>query len=208
MRFTVLLPARSRGISWMLGAVVAVLSSAGRLALCGPESEHPDANIVERDYLSGNGLLNRGLYEPAAAEYRKFLSEHGDHEKAALARYGLAVSLFRLGQFEETIAELTPLQKLPDFAYAAETWTIAGQCHLARGRNAEAVTAFSTVAERYAKHDLADYAAAGAIEALCADKRYEEAVKRCHDFGTQWPESPLRERLEFFGALSAMGKGE
>ncbi len=207
MRSNALLPTRSMATRWMLAAILATLVRAGSWSLAQSDARADETDITVRDYLSGNGLLNRGLYELAATEYRKFLSEHGDHEKAAVARYGLAVSLFRLGQFDEAVAELGPLQKLPEFIYAAETWTIAGQCHLARGRNAAAFYAFSVV-ERFGKHELADNAAAGAIEALYADQRYEEAVKRCGTFVTQWSASPLRERVEYFGAVSAMGKGD
>ena len=32
---------------------------------------------AQQTYLSANGMLNRGLYELAAAEYRKFLESHG-----------------------------------------------------------------------------------------------------------------------------------
>ncbi len=193
---------------WVPAFLIAALSNAGSWALDKPEVDHTDADVVQRNYLSGNGLLNRGLYEPAAAEYRKFLKEHGDHEKAAVARYGLAVSLFRLERFDEAVAESTPLQALPDFVYAAETWTIVGQCYLALGRHADAVKAFTAVVERFAKHDLADDAAAGAIESLYADKQFDAAVKRCRDFAARWPESPLRERVQFFGGLSAMGKSD
>jgi len=205
---TTRLPTRSMAAGWILAAILATLVRAGSLSLAQSDARADETDITVRDYLSGNGLLNRGLYELAATEYRKFLSQHGDHEKAAVARYGLAVSLFRLGQFDEAVAELAPLQKLPEFVYAAETWTIAGQCDLARGRNAAAFDAFNVVVERFAKHELADDAAAGAIEALYADKRYEEAVKRCRTFVTQWSDSPLRERVEYFGAVSAMGKGD
>src|SRR5687768_9406811 len=54
-----------------------------------------------REYLSGNGLLNRGLYDLAAEEYRKFLAAHPNHAKAPVARYGLGVALNRLGRNDE-----------------------------------------------------------------------------------------------------------
>lgn len=208
MRSTTLLSTRPMAEHRLLAAILAILVCAGPFPLAQSDARADETDIAVRDYLSGNGLLNRGLYELAAAEYRKFLSEHGDHEKAAVARYGLAVSLFRLGQFDEAVAELAPLQKLPRFIYAAEIWTIAGQCDLVRGRNAAAFDAFNVVVERFGKHELADDAAAGAIEALYADKRYEEAVKRCRTFVTQWSDRPLRERVEYFGAVSAMSKGD
>ena len=48
---------------------------------------------ILRGYHSGNGLLSRGLHEMAVTEYRKFLAEHSEHDKAGSARYGLAVCL-------------------------------------------------------------------------------------------------------------------
>ncbi len=106
-------------------------------------------------YLSANGMLNRGLFELAAAEYRKFLSEHEDHENAALARYGLGVSLFRMKRYDAAAEQLTPLRKLFRFDFAAEAGTILGQCHLAMRRHAKAAEAFEKVVKRYGEHDLA-----------------------------------------------------
>ena len=71
-----------------------------------------------RDYLSANGLLNRGLYELAATEYRKFLSQHEEHAKAPIARYGLAVCLFRTEKYDEAIVELEQLHKQRRFEFA------------------------------------------------------------------------------------------
>src|SRR5437867_8272152 len=80
-----------------------------------------DSSAAElREYYSGNGLLQRGLYELAAAEYRKFLSAHAEHEKAPIAHYGLAVCLFRTQQYDAALVELNPLAARQEFAYAAE----------------------------------------------------------------------------------------
>ena len=49
------------------------------------KAEPADDPAALRTYLTGNGLLNRGLHSLAAAEYRKFLDEHPDHEKAPTA---------------------------------------------------------------------------------------------------------------------------
>lgn len=208
MSSNTLLPTRSMSAGWILAAILATLIRPASVSLAQSDARADQTDITVRDYLSGNGLLNRGLYELAAVEYRKFLADHGDHEKAAVARYGLGVSLFRLKRFDEAVVELAPLQKLPDFVYAAEAWTIAGQCHLAGGRRVAAAEAFHTVVERFGNHDLADDAAAGEIEALYADKRYDDALTRCRTFFSQWPDSPLRERTTYFGALSAMGKAD
>src|SRR5438045_1566464 len=62
-----------------------------------------------RSYLSGNGFLTRGMYELAAKEYRGFLKDHPDHEKAATARYGLGVALVRMKKYDEAAGVLGPL---------------------------------------------------------------------------------------------------
>ena len=82
-------------------------------------------DIVLREYHSGNGLLNRGMHEMAAAEYRKFLGAYHNHDKAPTARYGLAVCLYHLGRHDEAVKELGKVSKIRDFAFAAELLLIA-----------------------------------------------------------------------------------
>lgn len=99
---------------------VVVLLGAGGYA---PVAQAGDArDAVLHDYLAANGMLNRGLYELAAIQYRKFLAEHEDHEKATVARYGLGVSLFRMRQYDAAVAELTRLSKLSHFEIRSRGW--------------------------------------------------------------------------------------
>ncbi|RJP42036.1 MAG: outer membrane protein assembly factor BamD [Phycisphaerales bacterium] len=170
-----------------------------------PSTDNSDPSL--RDYLSGNGLLNRGLYELAAEEYRKFLSEHGNHEKAPMARYGLGVALFRLKRYDDAVQQLAPLRGVKGFTYGAEVGTIVGQCHMAMQRYEPAAEAFESTVTRYGTHDLADDAAAGAAEALYLAGKFEESVARCQIVVSRWPASPLRERTEFFWGLGQMATG-
>jgi TolA-binding protein len=170
------------------------------------EAASPVNDTALRDYLSGNGLLNRGLHELAITEYRKFLVSYGDHVKAPLARYGLAVALFRLNRFEEAVAELTPLRGLPDFVYLAEVWTIAGQCELALKTYLPAAASFHKVVQRFAEHELADDGAAGEIEALYLAGRYPEAAKAFDAFASRWPQSALLERALYFAGLAEVSQ--
>ena len=167
-------------------------------------AESVDAGL--RDYYSANGLLNRGLHELAAVEYRKFLSAHPEHEKVPVARYGLAVCLYRLGQHAEAVAELKLLHASPDAPYPAESAAILGQCQLALGAYEEAAEAFTDILEHHRGHELADDAAAGAVEALYALQRYDEAATQARLLAARWPQSPLRARVEFFWGLAGMAQ--
>jgi len=195
-----------RTLRWLAVAVSLNAAINTLAARVDTRDAQTDADASLRDYYSANGLLNRNLYELAAAEYRKFLSKHEDHEKAPVARYGLAVSLFRMKQYDAAAQELEPLHRRSQFEFAAEVGTILGQCHLAQQRHAQAAEAFESVVRSHIDHDLADDAAAGLGEALYLDGRYDDVVTVCRAFVNRWADSPLRERVEFFAGLAEMAQ--
>lgn len=203
-----MIPTRTR---WSVLAGLAVVLNAyvGPAAahVGGSDGAEENRDAALRDYLSGNGLLNRGLYDLAASEYRKFLAEHADHAKAPVARYGLSVCLFRLQQHEAAMAELRHLHEIGGFQYACEVATMLGQCHLALKQYGPAAGAFREVSTKYATHALADEAAALATEALYLDGAYDAAISAGEQFVKGWPDSELRQRAEYFWALSEMARG-
>lgn len=167
------------------------------------QTTQPD-NTAIRDYLSANGLANRGLYEMAAEDYRKFLAAHADAEQAPAARYGLAVCLMRMGNTDAAADELALLDKRPQFNFSVEVTTLLGQCRLLQKRFGDATPLLTRVVDKHGEHDLADDAAALRIEAAHRDENFEDA-KKFHDaFIARWPKSPLRPRAEYFGGLARM----
>ncbi len=192
---------RSTGVVSVFVLLAAALPSANARAN-GADSYDP----ALRSYLAGNGLLNRGLYDLAATEYRRFLSDHSDHDRAPLAQYGLGVCLFRTKQYAEAIEQLTPVAAASDFEFAAEVATMLGQSHLALKQYEPAAKFFQAGARKHPKHALADEAAVGATESLYLLGRYGEAAGWATRFGSQWPDSPNRPRAEFFGGLAEMAR--
>ncbi|UCD76149.1 MAG: tetratricopeptide repeat protein, partial [Phycisphaerales bacterium] len=181
-----------------------VLSSGAAHA----ENDEVDQDSALRSYYSANGLLNRGLYELAAAEYRSFLDAHGDHEKAPEARYGLGVCLYRTGQYEQTITELELLGDHPDTPYLVEVLTILGQCHLSQKDYEAASDCLAVVVQQHADHGLADDAAVLLAEALYHRGEYEQTERTCGLFSNRWPDSPLRERADLLAGLALMARGK
>ncbi|MFM9995259.1 MAG: tetratricopeptide repeat protein [Phycisphaerales bacterium] len=160
-----------------------------------------------RPYYTGNGLLQRGMNELAATEYRQFLQDNARHEKAPLARYGLAVALFRIKDHAGAEKELRPLVELDDFEFAPEARVMLGQCLLAAGRPGDAIEPLEEVANDHADHDLADDAAALRVEALSRAGRHKDAVRAADELAERWPASPLLARAELFAASSMMADG-
>lgn len=167
-----------------------------------------DDSSTVRSFYSANGLLNRGHYAMAVEEYREFLEESPDHEFAPAAAYGLGVSLFRLGHYEDSASVLDDLRDDPDCPYPAETCVIVGQCRLVLGDYLGAAEALKDVIEDHSDHQLADDAAALRAEALYRAGDHQEAVLACRRLTDRWPDSPLRERAELFASLSEMATGE
>ena len=143
-----------------------------------PREHEPDGAL--RTLQSGNGLLSRGMYELAAREYRQFLKDHADHEKAATARYGLGVALVRLKQYDEAAEALAPLRDAKDFEFAAEADLLLAQCDLARGKIDPATETLERLAG--GRSATADEAAALLAETHYRAGRYERAEATCrHD---------------------------
>jgi len=167
-----------------------------------------DGDAPSRVYHTANGLLNRGLYDLAAAEYRRFLTQYADHEKAPVARYGLAVCLFRSQRHDAAAEELARLADDRTLPYAAEVGTMLGRCRLALGEHRQALAAFDGVVRKHAEHELADDAAAGAIEALYLLGEHADVARRAEEFAGSWPASPLGPQVAFHWAGADMGRGQ
>ena len=177
---------------------------AGVGSVCSTSWARDNADPALRDYLSANGLLNRGMNDLAIAEYRKFLAANASHEKAPLARYGLGVALFRTKDFQNAVKELEPVSARKNFEYAAETQLIIGQSQLQLQSFGPAAAALDRVVKEHAGHDLADDAAAMLAEALYRDGKHEQVKSAVETLASKWPQSPHRERAEFFGGAAQM----
>ncbi len=161
-----------------------------------------------RSYYTANGLLQRGHYELAIPEYRAFLSAHEGHEKEATARYGLAVSFFRLNRLEEAARELDALIGEDGFQFAAEVLLLRGHCHLAAGEYEMATRRFERLLARHAEH-----ASAGDAAALLSEARYRagqhEGVDEVVDYLIErFPEHARRDRAELMAGLAGIARGD
>ena len=195
------------------GVIVAMCTSFG---LSSPPAHAAPAPLIQdsddlatlRDYLAGNGLLNRGLYELAAEEYRKFLSAHPNHEKAPHARYGLGVALFRRNMYEDAAAELAKIAEADGFEFAAETNLLLGQAYIQLGDFQRAEGALGRIVRDHADHAVAADAAALHVETLYRLRRHDEVGPAAAMFLDAWPQNDLRERVELFDGLSHVARGD
>lgn len=202
---------RSRGRALaLLAALLAVEGLVAAAAFAQDAGDSSSASAAAdravRQYLSANGLLQRGMNELAAAEYRKFLQQNPDHEKARVARYGLGVALLRMNQPQEALAELSKLQDLKDFEFAADVRFIRGQCKLNAEEFADAAAELDDLLRDSVGHALADDAAALLAEALYRGGRHADVARPCDLLAARWPESQHRPRAELFRGMALMAQ--
>lgn len=195
--------ARIHRLPMRLGVALILLAMAPAVA-----DEGASDSAALRNYHGGNGLLQRGMFDLAADEYRAFLKAHGEHPKAPMARYGLAVCEFRRGNAEAALEQLQQLPDADDFAFDAEARLMRGQCLLLMKRPGEAAEALQGVLKHHADHKLAPDAAALLVESLFRARDFDEAIRAATSAAEMWPAHPTRERVQFFEAMafSAIGK--
>lgn len=165
----------------------------------------------DKAYRSATGLLNKGLYDLAAAEFSEFLRERparaGDDPKVASARYGLAVCLVQLGRHADAAKELDRVVTITGFEFAADAKFLRGQCASATGDDAAAAKWYRTVTTDHQGHALAETATALLGESLYRLGKTTEARAALDAHRKAWPGSPSRHRAGFILALCDVSDG-
>jgi len=157
-----------------------------------------------RAYYAANGFLQRGLDDLAAEEYRAFLAEHGDHEKAPTARYGLGVALSRGGRIAEAIEALAPLAGRDGGPFHVEALVVLGHCCLLEGRSVEAADHLVAAVDHDDDHPLRADALGLLAESLHRAGRHDRAIAAADALAASAPAHASRARAELFAGLSAM----
>lgn len=161
----------------------------------------------DQSYRTATGLLNRGLHDLAAQQYREFLKNNPDNPKAPAARYALAVCLARLGQHDQAAKELDQLSNLDDFEFAPDVKLLRGQCSIAAGDFEAAARCL---------HDLAadhpDYAQAAPAAALEGEAWYragkpDQAARTLASINPAKLDAATRDRCDLFHALADAAQG-
>ena len=153
----------------------AVVNFALLLALALPSSGEKPARDEAGDlYFSANALYNRGLYELSAGEYRGFLKQHPQHEKAKRARLGLALSLYGMGAYEEAVPLFKQIERDLQGTEADEVTVLCGQSLLQLGRYAEAEEVFDRAVRNSSEKRHKQYALSGLTEALFRQEKWSD----------------------------------
>ncbi len=155
------------------------------------------------------GLYRDGLYDVAVNELRQQLSSGLPLQYAEEARWLLAETLEAAGRTPEAA------QAYHDFtsrhgsaARAPEGWLRTGRLFLTATDYKASADAFSNFLDLFPANDQRPQASAGLIEALLADRRFEDALPRIMEAYGAYPFHPLKPRFLLLEAEVRNGLGE
>lgn len=194
-----------RAVIVLTGAMIATLLM--RTAVARGDSPR-EGREQPRELIAANGLLNRGMHELAAAEYRKLLDRKAAGEYAATARYGLGVCLAKLGQQEAAAEELRKCADATGFEFAADARLLLARCEFARGRFAEAAGPLQRLLSDAPTHALAADAGALLVECYARQGKHELVTQSAAEFSQRFGSSPLRERVLLLDGLSRAARSD
>jgi TolA-binding protein len=162
----------------------------------------------DRAYRAGIGLLNKGMSDLAAAEFRAYLAEQPEGPEALNARYSLAVCLTRLGRHEEALVELRHVNETSGFEFAGDALLLMGQCQLAAGRGREAAAVLRRLVDEHPACAQLDAARTLLGETLYRLGEHKDALVQLGGVAERWPESGWAARAELFAAMAELGAGD
>ncbi len=170
----------------------------------GQDAEATDDPALDLLY-SANALYNRGLPKLAADQFQEFLDQHGRHDRAGDARWGLALSLFAAGDMEQAEARLAELERDRRDPRAAPIRLYRGQALLQLERWDDAAKAFEDAARRGGEDNAIRHPAlAGRAEAHFQHEAWQPAAEAAEALLAADPPAELAGRARYQAGLSRL----
>ena len=154
-----------------------------------------NAKIPNASYLIGQSCAKSGDAEKAAEAFRKCLALAPAAAFADHARLGLALSLFELGRFDESLKSFEAAPK--DRAMAAEFAFGRARALAALGRHAEAEAAFIRIGEEFAGSPLVPDSLFWRGESVYHQARYPEAAALFTDYLSRYASGELADDARY-----------
>lgn len=178
------------------------LSSAGLRAQDDQPAARSAGAAAAKKLTAASGLYQGGLYKLAAESYSDFLQEYPAHPQRNLARYGLGICRYQLGQYDRAIKLLQQVVAEKDFPQRDEALVVLGYCLMQAKSYDQALETFRTLGKDYPDSKQAAAARLNEAQLLYTLGKYPQAQKACESFLTDNPKSPSRDKALYWQALS------
>lgn len=183
--------------------LVCVLAMHTFSPACAPADEADDQFAVAA------GLYQRQSWKLAVDEFRQFLAEHPDHEKADQSAFFLGEALLQLGELEEAEQQFeTYLDRQSEGRFALPALFRAGETAYLRNRFDEAEADLTKFRQQYPDDKLNAYVLPYLGDIALEDGRYDAAIDLFRKGLADFPEGRLQDDCRFGLARALDKKGE
>ncbi len=131
-----------------------------------------------RQYRAAAGLYDRGLYDLAIEEWKKFVNGFPNHERNMHGRHYLGISYFQTADYKNAAATFANVVTAENFEYAEQARLYMGVSQLNLGRSGDdrqLRQALSTLSDLRQKYPRGDFRAEGLY--YLAEAQYENGDK-------------------------------
>ena len=157
---------------------------------------------------AASGLYQGKLYKLAAESYADFLQEYPVHPQRNLARYGLAICRYQLGQYDQAVTLLNQVVAEKNFPQRDEALVVLGYCLMQTKKYGQALETFRTLGKDYPDSKQAAAAKLNEAQLLYTLGKYDQAQQACESFLTDNPRSASRDKAMYWQALSLRKQGK
>lgn len=197
-------------IDWRgaLRAGCVALAVAGIPAGAIAQAEQPGAtnpqqvDPARKKLTAANGLFSRGLYKLAAQEYSEFLEQYPASPDATTARYALAVSQYRLREFDKAAQQLRQVIQDNKFDQRDEALAVLGHCELSQQHYDQAIAAFDELLSQFPDSKQAELALLNRAQVEYLAGKFPDAAKGCQAYLDKYPSGASRAEALYFLGLS------
>jgi len=185
-------PWQSRVLTGCLALMVAMTASAAVAQTPG------ETEAATRQYAAAVSLQNRGVFDLAAAEWVRFIENHGNDPRVPRAFHYLGVCYLKNGDLPQAVQAFeTVLSTYPKFDQIEASTYYLGTAQYSQGQQGKkdaskaAAATFASFREKYPESQFAAGALYLQAEAQYALDNREEAAKLYEQFLEQYPEDKL-----------------
>ncbi|MEO0631681.1 MAG: tetratricopeptide repeat protein, partial [Planctomycetota bacterium] len=166
-----------------------------------------EADPLARSMNTAHGLLNRGLYAEAAAEYRLAIDgfdESGERVRQLEALYGYGIALARSGEIDDAIDALEEVSRSNSTAFRADATSLLADLLRSTGRFDEAADAAEDFLVRFDDHAARSAVVAIAVECRQRTGQNQRAISLFEEYRGQLRLSPAHhERATLFAGMAS-----
>ncbi len=199
----------------VVGLVLLIIILAWPGAVTAQDEAPKKVDAAGKKLAAAGGLFHQGLFKMAAETYAEFIERYPTHAEMTSARYGLAISRYRLAsrlrvkdpvaagkEYQAAAKELELVAADAKFAQVDQALAVLGHCQLSLKAYDKALASFDQLIKGFPKSKYAESVAMNRAQTLYMLGKFALARDACAGFIETYTKSPSLTTAQYFLALS------